>query len=96
MEKGTCIYKELIDIAKGKTSKDKLNSIAEFVYQKYNVKINFCQIFGNRWSFYAGSIDLITVQARIKLTDKIGIFIEDNNLDEHVWNELLSDIKKVI
>lgn len=96
MEREIYTYKSLIDITKGKNLKDKLNDTAEFLYRKYNVKINFCEVFGNRWSFYAGDNDLITIQKRIKITDKIGMIIGENNLDECIWDEIIVNIKRII
>ncbi|RKD22401.1 hypothetical protein SAMN02745883_00756 [Caminicella sporogenes DSM 14501] len=97
MERETYIYKKLKDFDKSSTLKDKLNDVADYLYKNYNIKVNFCEIFGNRRSFYAGVNDLFIVEDSIRLTDKFELIVENNNnLDEFIWNKLISDIKSLI
>ncbi|SHH47475.1 hypothetical protein [Sporanaerobacter acetigenes] len=94
MEREMCIYKELLKISKDKSLEDELNDIADYIYKEYGTKINFCKIFGNRWSYCAGNKNLIMPKYRIVLTEDLGLLAE--NVDEENWNEILQAIKKVI
>lgn len=89
-----CIYKELLEISKDKSLKNELDDIAEFIYKNYDTKINFCEIFGSRWSYYAGVNDLIMPEHRIILTEKLGMLVE--NVNRESWNEILAAIKKIV
>ncbi len=96
MDKETYIYKKIEDITKSSSFKNKLNNIAKFIYEKYNTKIIFCKVFGNRRSFYAGVDNLLIAENHIKLTDEFELIVENNNIDEHTWKNLISDIQKLI
>lgn len=97
MVKEIYICKELQKISNSnKPLKDKLNGIAKLIYENYEIKLNFCEIFGNRWSFYAGFNDLIVAEERIRISDNFGILVENINIDNCTWNEILFYLKKTI
>ena len=50
-----------------------LDEIAIDLESKYGIKVFFCKIIGNRWSFFAGDKDLDIPEHRISLNDNYGM-----------------------
>jgi hypothetical protein len=56
------------------TIPDKLNAIAELLENEYGLRVNFCRIFGKRWSYVAGDRQLEFAPVRKQLSPRYGIF----------------------
>jgi len=57
---------------------DKLNAIAALLENEYGLRVNFCRIFGKRWSFVAGDRQLEFAPIRKQLSPQYGIFYLQN------------------
>lgn len=80
MEKETFIYKR------------KLESIAEEIHEKFDVRIIFCEIFGNRWSWFAGCDEYFICQKKLRISKDLGVIVEDDRLEEAFLKELKTGI----
>ncbi|MCG8572925.1 MAG: hypothetical protein MJB14_22560 [Spirochaetes bacterium] len=69
--------------------KQKLNQIAILMRKQYQVKIDFCQIFGNRWSHFAGLTETIIPENRIHINEQFGMIIENDVFTQAQWLELI-------
>jgi len=58
---------------------DKLNAIAALLDHEYGLRVNFCRIFGKRWSFVAGDRQLEFAPIRRQLSPQYGIFYLQNS-----------------
>ncbi|SHJ34846.1 hypothetical protein SAMN02745751_02362 [Dethiosulfatibacter aminovorans DSM 17477] len=79
MEKETFIYKR------------KLDGIVREIYEKFNVRIIFCEIFGNRWSWLAGSDEYFMLQKRVRISDVLGFIVEDG-VDENLLHQVKTSV----
>lgn len=97
MVKETSIYKDLEKIVDTNTDlKDKLNAIIEYIYKKYNLKSYFCKLFVSRWSFFAGDNDIYLSVKRFKISNELGLIIEDYNTDDEVYNNIVESLKALL
>ena len=80
MEKETFIYK------------GKLEDVAGDIYEKYGIRIAFCEIFGKRWSWFAGNGQCFISQKRMKISEDLGVIVEENGLEEGLIDELKTGI----
>jgi len=79
---------------------DKLNAVAALLENEYGLRINFCRIFGKRWSYVAGDRQLEYAPIRRQLSPQYGIFyLESSQLTEgdrqtvlHALTQLLTEI----
>jgi hypothetical protein len=78
----------------GNTSlKKQLDEIAIELESKYGIKVYFCEIIGNRWSFFAGDKTLDIPEHRIPLNDSFGIMTGEISCRQEEWEKILEDIK---
>lgn len=97
MVKETYIYKELAKIfAANCTRKEKLDKVAVWTQAEYGIDLCFCKLLGKRWSFYAGSEELLVPQERVEINDAWGIFAENINENRGIWDEIVSALQKLI
>lgn len=75
-----------------------LNLISDFLKDNYNIDLYFCEIFGNRrWSFFAGSEDVIAQNKKIKINQNLGIIIDNySQIDESKWKEIVEFVESLI
>ena len=67
---------------------EKLAKIAADLNDSYGFKIYFCEIIGKRWSFVAGSGDIVNGTHRFKITENCGI-ISDRELPQDDDTQLI-------
>ena len=97
MVKETSIYNNLKKIVDANTDlKVKLNAITEYIYQEYNLSAYFCKILVARWSFFAGERDIYLSVKRFKISDEIGLIIEDNNTTDEVYSTIIESVKSLL
>jgi len=97
MVKETSIYNDLKKIVNSSTDlKDKLNAITKYIYKEYNLSSYFCKILASRWSFIAGDNDIYLSVKRFKISNEIGLIIEDNNTDDEVYNTIVESVKTLL
>ena len=65
--------------------KDRLNEIAREVKSVYGIKVFFCEITGNRWSFFAGDKNLDIPEHRIFLNDNYGMMAGEISCKDEEW-----------
>jgi len=70
------------------------NEIAEELKSKWGVQTYFCEIFGNRWSFFAGDQTLDIPLHRIRLNEHYGMITGEIPCPVYVWQETVEQIKK--
>ena len=73
-----------------------LNQLADQVKTEYSVNISFAEIFGNRWSYIAGSSeqDYICPPVKVNISSNLGLISCDlNNLTEKKQEEIIERIK---
>lgn len=80
MGKETFIYRE------------KLECIAQEIYEKYDIKIAFCEIFGKRWSWFAGTHECFISHKRMRISEDLGVIVEDKCLGESFLKELKTEM----
>ncbi|TYB32062.1 MAG: hypothetical protein FXF47_00915 [Candidatus Mcinerneyibacterium aminivorans] len=98
MEKEISIFKKIKDrIDKNKNLHDNLEIIASFLSGKYGIKIYFCEILGGRrWSYIAGSKDVMAPTKKIKINSILGLVIDNyEQLDKEEWNNIIKIIKEL-
>jgi len=66
----------------------KLTKIAKELSTHFDTEIYFCEIKGKRWSFVAGSGDIVNGSNRFQLNEKWGI-ISDRELSQRNDNQLI-------
>lgn len=72
-----------------------LNAMTEYLYEEYQVKAYFCKILEPRWSFFAGENDIYLTIKRFKITNELGVIIEDNSNDA-VYSTIVDGLKTVL
>jgi len=76
---------------------DKLNAIAAWLIKEYELQVNFCRIFGKRWSFISGDRNLKFAPLRRQLCPKYGLFYEQNdNLDDQTFEKILLALTRIL
>ena len=75
-----------------------LNLISDFLKENYDIDLYFCEIFGDRrWSFFAGSEDVIAQNKKIKINKNLGIIIDNySQINKSKWEEIVEFIKSLI
>jgi hypothetical protein len=81
--------KKILDISKNErlTLQAKLTAIARELSSWYRTGIYFCEIKGRRWSFFAGSDELVDGSRRLQVCDRWGIISGhefEKNSDDHL------------
>lgn len=72
---------------------DKLNAIAALLENEYGLRVNFCRIFGKRWSYVAGDRQLEFAPIRRQLSPQYGIFyLQNSQLAEDDMQTILQAI----
>ena len=75
----------------------RLNAIFRLLQKEYGLRVNFCRIFGKRWSYVAGDRTLAFVPVSRQLSPQYGIFYEqNNNIDDRLMEEILQTIKHIL
>lgn len=75
---------------------DKLTKISEVLSEHLNARIYFCGIRGKRWSFVAGSGDVLSGSHRFRLSETWGL-ISDRELKQDQFIRLIiSMIREVL
>jgi len=67
---------------------DKMNQLSHILKTEYDIELNFCNLMGKRWSYFAGEKDLFRATKRIKLNNSFGI-ITDSSLEPELEKELI-------
>lgn len=77
--------------------KDNLKIVAEMLNEHYGVKVYFCEILGGRrWSYIAGSKNVMAPNKKIKIDSKFGFVIDDyNKLSKEKWNNIIKLVKSL-
>ena len=76
---------------------DKLDAVAALLEKEYDLHVNFCRIFGQRWSYVAGDRTLAFVPVSRQLSPQYGIFYGQNNyIDDKIMEEILHTIKQIL
>ena len=98
MEKEIFISKKI----KSKVNKNfefnrNLKIIADTLSKDCNIKIYFCEILGGRrWSYIAGSKDIMAPTKKIKIDSKLGIVIDNyDKLQENNWKSIIKIVKEL-
>lgn len=73
-----------------------LNAFSDLVKKELNSQISFCELFGKRWSFMAGSDGSYNAKQRTKLTSDYGLIYEKNDLSDQELNQIEKFSKKII
>lgn len=73
-----------------------LNALSDLVEKELNSHISFCELFGKRWSFIAGSDGSYNAKQRTELTADYGLIYEKNDLSEQELNQIVKLSKKII
>lgn len=84
----------VLGLLNGKTE-DRLNQLSDFMKDKYDIELYFCQIWGRRWSYFAGRSDIFRAMKKIKLTENMGL-VMDSHLPNSVEEKLVKLSKKVL
>ncbi len=66
----------------------RLNRLADLMSVDKSMKVSFCEIFGKRWSFVAGSRETPSFDQKITLSDHYGILVEGDLLSDE-WIDFL-------
>lgn len=92
------ISEKILRTADSKTElPDKLNAIAGLLQEECGMSINFCRIFGKRWSYVAGDRQLEFVSLRRQLNPEYGIFYAQNNqIDDKTMQEILDILNQIL
>lgn len=98
MANETFISKNLEQYLQNKelTLKEKLTKTANLLQQDWNMKINFCKLFKKRWSFFAGTDELIIPEKKIIINQDYGIIVENNTLTDQQWEEVIQLLRGVL
>lgn len=80
-------------MAENQRLKDRLNEIAREVESGYGTKVFFCEIIGNRWSFFAGDITLDIPEHRIMLSNDYGMMAGEISCSDKEWEQIINRIK---
>ncbi|HPC36542.1 MAG TPA: hypothetical protein P5268_04895 [Candidatus Marinimicrobia bacterium] len=76
---------------------DKLNAVAAFLEKEYDFQVNFCKIYGKRWSYVAGNRDLEFAPQRRQLTPRFGIFYKQNDeINPDKMNEIFTALTQIL
>ena len=73
-----------------------LNAFSKLVKEELHSQISFCELYGKRWSFMAGSDGSYNAKQRTKLTSDYGLIYEKNDLSEQELNQIEKLSKKII
>lgn len=85
----SCAYKD-------NTLKEKLEIISDFLYQNFEIKIYFCEILAQRWSYIAGDNDILVIDKQQKITPRYGIIAENQIMNDKDWAFFLQMLEKYI
>ncbi|MDD3049678.1 MAG: hypothetical protein PHR06_00880 [Candidatus Cloacimonetes bacterium] len=72
----------------------KMNQLSHILKTEYDIELNFCNLVGRRWSYFAGEKDLFRATKRIKLNNSFGI-ITDSFLVPELEEELITLSKQL-
>lgn len=78
------------------TLQHKLQCIAKELADYLEAEVYFCEIRGRRWSFVAGSADVLCGSYRLRLSDKWGLISEREITPCHPVQLIISMIKEVL
>ena len=92
---GMFIFRRRLNIA-DMDIKGKLNEIAAELRSKFGIQVCFCEILGNRWSFFAGDLTLDIPCDKILLNNKYGMITGEITIPEEEWLQEIDNIKKKI
>ncbi|HRU46408.1 MAG TPA: hypothetical protein P5078_04395 [Candidatus Marinimicrobia bacterium] len=92
------ISKEILQSAASQTNlPDKLNAIARKLEEEYGLQVNFCKIYGKRWSYVAGDRNLEFAPQRRQLTSRYGIFYKQNDqINPDKMNEIFTALTQIL
>lgn len=96
MEKGTYICNSLQDILTIEDVAERLDIVSSLFEEKERIKLNFCRIYGKRWSYIAGSEKLIVPEKKLSINNDYGLIIENNTLDDRTWDALIKCFRKLV
>lgn len=93
-ENGTSISNELYEILwAGGDLKDRLTAFADKLHEEFGAKVSFCELFGKRWSHFAGSLDAVMPDFKEEINDRFGIMAEEFPDDNSVKQEVLKILR---
>jgi hypothetical protein len=75
---------------------EKLANIAYYFEKRLKMKVYFCKLFGERWSFYAGTDDVVAGEKKIVLGDDFGMIIENNSFTDDDWEDFKLCINPIL
>ena len=76
---------------------DKLNAVAALLENEYGLRVNFCRIFGKRWSYVAGDRQMEFALNRIRLNQQYGIiYVQNKRLSEDDLERILQALTQFL
>jgi len=97
MEKETFLSDQIYQIFETTgTLKSRLDELAQKLKKVLGVQVYFCEIIGNRWSFFAGDMTLDIPQHRLWLNKKFGMMAGEIRCPEQEWTEAVEQVKNIL
>ena len=92
------ISKEILQSAASQTNlPDKPNAPPGNPPPPYGLQVNFCKIYGKRWSYVAGDRNLEFAPQRRQLTSRYGIFYKQNDqINPDKMNEIFTALTQIL
>lgn len=76
--------------------KSALEKFSQRISEKYNAKILFCELYGKRWSYLAGSEEDFATKQRYKINDFYGIIYEKRKFRDNEIREIIDLSENII
>ncbi|HMA61679.1 MAG TPA: hypothetical protein VKP78_03420 [bacterium] len=73
-----------------------LNALSNLIKEELDCQVSFCELFGKRWSFIAGSDGSYNAKQRIKLSPDYGLIFEKKGLSDQEVKEIEQLSKMII
>lgn len=73
---------------------NKLEDLVQVFQKEYNVELYFCELLGNRWSFVAGDAQSYLPQRRERITENLGVIVDDSGISEEVVEKIIKLTQK--
>lgn len=96
MENGTSTCSEFEEIVAIKNINERLEKVAFLFEKKEGIKLNFCRIYGKRWSFIAGDPRMVIPELKIVINENYGVIVENNTLEQKTWDALIKCFKQIV